>query len=453
MKSRLFLALAALSACATPPEPASTATYFHGMRLLPGGDAAPFESAAMVVDEGGIVAVGPADSVEAPAGAARVDLSGRTVMPLLHSLHVHVGYVKDNVMAAENYTRNSIVDDLNRHLHYGVGSVLVVGSDVGEAAFAIRDEQKQGSLGGARLFTVGRGITSVEGWPTQIPAMKDAPQQVATEEEARLAVRALAEQKVDAVKIWVDDGAGKIAKISPELSRAVIDEAKTHGLRVVAHVFYLEDAKMLVDAGVAGLIHSIRDREVDDELAAAMKDKGVYYVPTLSAHQSAIGYAEEADWVGEPSMRETVPAAIVESLTSDEFVESQKASPTLPATREQYALALSNLRKLSEAGVPIGLGTDSGTPSRFPGFFEHREIELMVEAGLTPQQAIAAATTSSAEFLGLEGALVSGNDASFLVLRSDPLAGIRATRDIEAVYRKGEKIDRERTSIRTNPSS
>ena len=431
--------------CASEEPATSTATHFHGMRLIPGDGSAAIDNAAMLIDGGEILAVGGADAVEAPAGAAHVDLSGRTVMPLLHSLHVHVGYLKDSSMAAENYTRESILDDLNRYAHYGVGSVLVVGTDVGDTAFEIREDQRQGRAGGARLFTVGRGLTSKDGWPTQIGALQAAPQQVETEEEARAAVRGLAEKNVDAIKIWVDDMGDRrprIPKITPELYGAAIDEAKQNGIPVVAHLFYLEDAKGLVEAGISGFVHSIRDQEVDDELIEMMMENDVFYLPTLTAHESAIAYADRPEWIGEAAMRETVASSVIETLTSEEFVENARNNPALPAVREQYQWALTNLKKLSEAGVTIAFGTDSGTVNRFPGYFEHRELEQMVEAGLSPDEAITAATKNSAEILGLEGTLTAGSPADFLVLGSDPLTDVRGSRDIEAVYMGGEALNR-----------
>jgi imidazolonepropionase-like amidohydrolase len=438
------LSLGALLSCATgSPPPESTATRFGGFRLITGDGSPAIENAAMFVDGGQILAIGDADSVAGPEGASEVDLSGRTVMPLLHSLHVHLGYLKDNgEMAAENYSRESVLADLQRHLHYGVGSVLSLGADVGDTAFSIREDQRQGRAGGAKLFTVGRGITAKGSWPTVIPAIQAAPQQVETEDQARAAVQGLAERKVDAVKIWVDDAGGSIPKITPELYRAVIDEANQHGLKVFAHVFYLEDAKGLVEAGVSCLAHSIRDQVVDDELVATMKEHDVLYVPTLVAHELPISHAEGSAWIGEASMRETVATEVVERLMSDAFREKARNSPGLEAAREQYQIALTNLKKLSDAGVRIGLGTDSGTTHRYPGYFEHRELELMVDAGLTPAQAIQAATQTSAAMLGESGTLGKGSEASFLVLRSNPLERITNTRDIEAVYVDGEPIER-----------
>ena len=439
MKQSTLIAFAIFAIGCLQPEPTSTATHFHGMTLIAGDGSDAIANAAMIVDHGTIVTVGDADSVSAPPGASHVDLSGRTIMPLLHSVHVHLGYLIGEGMAAENYSRESILRDLESHAHYGIGSVLSLGSDPGDTAFNLREDQKAGRAGGARLFTVGRGLTSVGGWPTNIASIAAAPQQVETEEEAREAVRAMAEKKADAIKIWVDDGGGRLPKISPELFGAAIDEAGQHGLKVLAHVYYLDDAKALVEAGVSGLAHSIRDQEVDDELIEMMLANDVFYAPTLVAHQSSGAYADEEAWIGEASMRETVDAAVVDKLMSAEYVENLNASAGLPAQREQYQTALVNVKKLSDAGVIIALGTDSGTTNRFPGYFEHRELKLMVDAGMTPAQAITAGTKDSAAVVGLAGTLSEGAPADFLVLATNPLEDIRSTRDIDAVYVAGER--------------
>jgi imidazolonepropionase-like amidohydrolase len=438
MKQSILVVLATVAVGCAQPAPTSTATHFHGMTLIAGDESSAIANAVMIVDHGNIVAVGDT-SVPVPAGARSVDLSGRTIMPLLHSVHVHLGYLVGEGMAAENYSRESILVDLERHAHYGIGSVLALGSDPGDIAFKLREDQKAGRAGGARLFTVGRGLTSVGGWPTNIRAIAAAPQQVGTEEEAREAVRAMAEKNADAIKIWVDDGGGRLPKISPELYGAAIDEANQHGLKVLAHVYYLDDAKALVAAGVSGLAHSIRDQEVDDELIEMMLANDVFYAPTLVAHQSSGAYADQENWIGESSMRETVDAALIDKLTSREFVDNANANPGLPAQREQYQTALVNLKKLSDAGITVTLGTDSGTTSRFPGYFEHRELKLMVDAGMTPAQALIAGTRDSATVVGLAGTLTEGAPADFLVLASNPLEDIRGTRDIDGVYVAGER--------------
>ena len=441
------LALAAAGCTPGEPEPAagaSAATYYSGARVIVGDGTPPIDSAAFIVENGRFTAVGAADEVPAPEGAAHVDLAGQTVMPLMHSLHVHVGYLRGKDFSADNYSRESIADALDRYLYYGIGSVLVLGSDAGDTAFELREEQRQGRAGGASLFTAGRGITSEGGWPTTIAALADAPQQVTTEAEAREAVQRLADRDVDIIKVWVDDAGGRIPKIAPELSAAVIDEARQHGLSVVAHVFYLNDAKALAEAGVAGFVHSIRDAEVDEELIDVMTRNDVFYVPTLSAHESAFSYGDRPTWVGEAAMRETLNPSMIEWLMSDEFVSGVRDNPSGDALREQYRIAEANVKTLSDAGVRIGLGTDSGTTNRFPGYFEHREIELMVAAGLSSTDAVKAATQVSAGILGLDdvGTIAAGKRADFLVLSDDPAADIIATRRIADVSRAGEFIDR-----------
>ena len=455
--NRLPLACVVLlvtTACAgdestVPAAVATAAAHYSNARLIVGDGSAPIEDGAFVVEDGRFTVVGSATEIVPPEGAAHIDLGGQTVMPVMHSLHVHVGYLSGRQFSADNYTRESILDALDRYLYYGVGSVLVLGSDAGDTAFQIREDQRQGRAVGATLFTAGRGITAEGGWPTTIAALSEAPQQVTTEAEAREAVRQLAERNVDIIKVWVDDAGGQIPKITPELYSAVIDEARQHDLSVVAHVFYADDAKALVDAGVVGLVHSIRDQEIDDELVELMRANNVFYVPTLSAHETAFSWGEAPAWVGEPAMRESVPALHVDFLMSDEFVSGVRDNPNGEAVREQYRVAEVNLKKLSDGGVRIALGTDSGTTNRFPGYFEHREIELMVQAGMSAAAAIEAATRVSAEILGLEsGTLAVGQRADFIVLPDDPLSDITATRRIAEVSRGGEYIDRDELSSR-----
>ena len=397
----------------------------------------------MIADRGTIAAIGDNATVAAKAGGAKsIDLGAVTVMPLLHSLHVHPGYTQGTSLAARNYSRASILADLRRYAHYGIGSVLTLGSDAGDTALSLRTEQRQGLTEGARLFTAGRGITVNNGWPTHVPVFADLPHQVATAEQGRAAVRALAESGVDVVKIWVDDGGGRVAKLPPAVYQAVIDEANARDLPVCAHVFYLEDARKLVDAGVSCLAHSIRDTDVDDAFIAMMKERDVLYVPTLVAHELVLAHADNAQWIGEPAMRETVSADVIAQVKSDAFVANVRKNPQLSALREQYAVAQRNLKRLHDAGVRIGLGADSGLLHRYPGYFEHRELELMVKAGMSAQDAIRAGTYVGARALGVADELTKGAPASFIALEKNPLDNIVHTRQIKAVYMHGEPAPR-----------
>ena len=397
----------------------------------------------MLVRDGRVVQVGAPSTVRADAGTARVDLGSATLMPLLTNLHGHPGYLEGINLSAANYNRDSILRHLALYEYYGVGTVLSLGADAGDTALAIRDRQREGTAGGAQLYTAGRGITTPGGWPTTIPALKDAPFQLTTETEARTRVDEMAAKKVDAIKVWVDDNLRRIPKLPAPIYRAAIDEAHAKGLKVFAHVFTLADAKGLVQAGVDVLAHSIRDVDVDDDLIAMMKARNVAYVPTLTAHEATFTFVDHPAWLNDTSLAEAYPQ-LPAALAAPAFIQTLEQNPDLPKFRDQFAVAKRNLKRLSDAGVRIGFGTDSGTANRFYGYNEQRELELMVNAGMTAGDAITAATGKSADILGVNdrGALTVGRRADFLVLTDNPLDSIGNTRHISAIYRDGRVVDR-----------
>ncbi len=464
--SLLAAALLLLGACSAPAEtestePDSVVTFFEGGRAILGNGSEVIEDVAFIVNEGIITAIGPVAEVEHPPGAERFDLSDHTAVPFLHNMHGHVGYLdRFGEMDEAQYTRDNILVDLDRYLYYGVGSVAVLGSDRDDTTLQIRNELGSGALDTAQVLTAGRGITARNGFPLRIDPLSDVPYQVGNEDEARGAVQELVAQGVDFVKIWLDDDrrvSGQIfrfgqltnqystvTKLSPALYGAIIDEAHQSNVRVVAHVRYLADAKGLVDAGVDGLVHSIRDRAVDNALIDAMLENGTFYVPTLTGHESTFIYADEPAWLREGSLRESVSGAIIGRLSSRGIVGTMQQDPNLPIWRQEFETALENFKALYDAGVSVGLGTDSGGTYRFPGFFEHRELELMVQAGLTPLQAITVGTQDSARILGLEntGTLEVGMRGDFIIVPDDPLGEISATRNIAEVFRGGIQMER-----------
>ncbi len=417
--------------------------FFMNARLIPGDGSAPIEEATMIVENGKIKQIGQKGELKAPKGSARFELEvGQTIMPMMESVHVHPGLVNGATFGPSNYNRQSVLNDLNRYEYYGINAVLSAGTDAGDTAFKIRDEQRAGTLGGALLYTAGQGITAKGGWPS--PILGDIPIQVSTEAEARKAVDDDADKKVDFIKIWVDDIGGTVPKLKPELYKAVIDEAHKRNLHVVAHVFYLADAKELVAAGIDGLMHSIRDREVDDDLINAMKAKNVFLTPTLTAAESKFIYADKPDWLGEQSMKEVYPASLSAYLADEVTVNKFKRDPNLAEYRKYFETAKKNLKKMADAGVTIAMGTDSGTKDTFPGYFEHRELELMVAAGMSPTDVIKAATVTGAAVLGMKdnGALAVGKYADFIVLGTNPLEKITNSKDIATIYRHGAQVER-----------
>ena len=461
------IALLVLGACGgdegAPGEEGATGpvtTFFENGNIMLGNGNPMIENGALVVSDGVVTDVGPLDQVEHPPGADRYDMSEHTVVPFLVNLHGHVGYQRGTNFGSHNYSRETVSVDLDRSVYYGVGAVVVLGTDIDDTASIIRDEQASGENSGARIFTAGRGITAVNGFPSRRAGLGDVPIQVGNADQARQAVRDLASANVDFIKIWVDDNrqvSGRVfrggqlvnnfssdPKLSSALYGAVIDEAHMNDIRVVAHLRSLADAKALVAAGIDGLVHSVRDRAVDQAFIDAMLENDVFYVPTLISHEVEFVYGDEPDWLGEGFLRESVSGAVIGRLRSNAIVRGFRDNLNAGTRRQEFDNAMENFKTLYDAGVRIGLGSDSGAAEKFPGFFEHLEMELMVRAGLTPAQALQIGVQNSAEILGVDdfGPLEVGNIGNFTIVPGNPSEDIRATRNIAEVFYRGVAVDR-----------
>jgi imidazolonepropionase-like amidohydrolase len=448
-----YLSVSIVLALSTVAAQGPRAVLYEGARLIPGDGSPVVERSAFLVDNGTITRVGRQGDVKAPAGAGRVDLTGKTVMPALIDIHTHTGFQKGATYRPENYGREAVVDDLNRALYFGVSTVVSEGIDPGDAAFTIRDEQAAGRLGGARLFTAGRGLGAPNAGPGA-DTYRGIAYDITTEDEGRASVRALAARKVDFVKIWVDDRNGRAPELSPPLYRAIIDEAHRRGLRVNAHVFSLADAKGLVAAGIDGFTHMARDKEMDDELVQAIVTRGVYIMPTLQNTERGRNMempASLAAWLN-GSARDAIPPALIAKVQA---AYGGRTAAQAAASRERYAILQRSLARLSAAGARIVLGGDTGLQDDPFGFAEHRELELMVDAGMTPMQAIVAATSRGAEYLRLPntGTLAAGRSADLLVLDANPLDDITNTRRIAQIILRGRSVDRDALRIRLSSTN
>jgi len=387
---------------------ASDATVFEGARLIVGDGSAPIEDAAFIVEKNHVTQVGRKGQVQVPPGAARVDLTGKTVMPAIIDLHTHMPRMRD-----------ALVDQLHRQAYYGVGAVLSLGQDEGDFPFEIRENP----IPGAALFrTAGRGIVMPGGQPGG--AQNKVPYLITTEAEGRKAVQELADRKVDFVKIWVDDRNRTVKKLTPPMYGAIIEEAHKHNLRVMAHIWDLEDAKGLLRAGLDGFAHSVRDKDIDDEIMMLFKERpNIFVTPNLPDRDNVV---RDFTWI--------------DSITPDALKRLQEAeAKRRPDPREQSAVQERNTAKLNAAGVTIALGTDSNT-----GWGAHAEMADMVAAGMTPAQVIVAATRTPAEILRLaeQGTVAVGKSADFIVLDANPLDDITNTRRIARVYIRGTEVDR-----------
>ena len=427
-----------------PPASAANVLVLTNFTLIDGRGGPPVADSALIATDGRITWIGPNSGLKAPAGAPVQNLTGKFVMPGLIDLHTHVSN-SDVVMQdpVRFFTREGVTRDLQLYASYGVTSVVSLGTDQKPLAYEIRTEQRNGRPTVARIFTAGRGFTVKDGFPTNKGNVPGIPYEPATPSEAAAQMEELAAERPDVVKIWVDDRFGDFKKTPIEISRPIIDVAHKHGIKVIAHVYYLSDAKQLAAAGLDAFGHSVRDRAVDAELIQLLKERGTWVIPTLYREWATFMFEEPDQFLNDPFFARGLDARQQTVLKSPEYhkaLTSDKYFPTYPRILQT---AKENLKRLADAGVRIGYGTDSGVLTRFEGFGEHMELQLMVEAGMTPAQVITAATKSSAEFLGQEkdlGTLEQGKWADLIVLGADPLANIRNSRQIDAVYVAGNKV-------------
>jgi imidazolonepropionase-like amidohydrolase len=410
-----------------------------GALLIDGTGRPPVENSVVVINADKIVAAGKASAVSVPKNADVRDVSGKTIMPALINMHGHIGLTTNGAdSAGGKYTEDNVKWQLRQYLSYGVGTVASFGQDA-DLIYGIRDEQRAGKVPGARVFTAGRGF--VEPNPHANPT--DPRYRPTNAEEARADIDELATHHPDYVKMWVDDNLGHTNKIKPEVYKAIIDEAHRKNLRVFAHEFYLADAKDLIASGLDGFAHSIRDQPVDAELIKLMKASNMFLIPTLVRDEVLYSYTLDSFWISDPFFQAGVTPAIVEMLRSNDFVDKIRKDPDLQKYKDGLKMAQKNLKTLSDAGVKIAFGTDSGIPTRFPGFFEHRELQLMVDSGLTPMQAIVAATGTNAGILRGDkqfGTLQPGRQADLLILDASPLQDIHNTEKLSAVWQAGKVV-------------
>ena len=437
MRTVLPVALAIVASQAALGE----VIVLRGATLIDGTGRPPRQNATLIIDGDRISAVGDAAKLKIPAGARVVEVRGRTIMPGIINVHGHVGLVAGGQSRADAYTRENVEPQLLQYERYGVTSVLTLGLNR-DLVYELRDEQRRGALPGASLFTAGRGV----GVPGGAPPVPSAPDQVyrpKTAEEAVANVREAATHKPDFFKIWVDDVFGKFPKMDPAVFKATIEEAHRNGIRVASHVFYLADAKDLIGDGVDALAHSIRDQPVDREIVALMKKRGTYYVSTFTVDESAFVLADHPAMLDDPFLGGALSPEALQQFRSPEYRDKVKSDPNVPKFRAALANGMRNLKTLHGAGVRIAFGTDSGAnPARIPGWAEHRELELMVEAGLKPMDVLVAATRGSAAMLGAtdRGTLEPGKRADFLVLSANPLDDVRNTRRLVSVWHGGREI-------------
>ena len=420
---RVIGVFAIVAGCSGTADVDTVTRAFVGATIFDGTEAPRVSDAVLVVRDGRVAALGPRETTEIPADAEVIDGAGRFIIPGLINAHGHVGGTVGLESGPEFFSREIIREQLALYASYGVTTVVSLGGD-GEADIAVRREQMDAIPDIARIYVAG---------PVLAPA---------TREEAYEMVAEAAGKGVDWIKIRIDDNLGQGRKMPEPVYRAVIDEATARGLPVAAHVVYLEDAHGVVQAGARLLAHSVRDLPVDQALIQAMRERNVCLSPTLTREVSTFVYGERPAFFDDPFFLRAADPAVIQAL--EDPVRQQRVRADAAARYWEAALptAEHNLEVLSQAGVGIAFGTDTGPAGRFQGYFEHLELWMMVRAGLSPEQALRSATGEAARCMGLDselGTLTPGKWADFLVLETDPLAEIRNTRTIESVWIGGRR--------------
>jgi imidazolonepropionase-like amidohydrolase len=256
-------------------------------------------------------------------------------------------------------------------------------------------------------------------------------------------VEKIAAMKVDWLKFRIDDNLGTSKKMPKAAWETVIDRGHDKKLPVAAHIFYLEDAKDALREGIDLIAHSVRDLPVDEEIITLLKSRDVCYCPTLTREVSTFVYESTPDFFSDEFFQRHADPTAVEGLKEPARQEQMRKSVSAQKYKVALEQASRNLKRLKDAGVRIAMGTDTGPPARFQGYFEHMELELMVKAGLTPMQAIVAATGDAARCMkkpGEVGTIQKGAWADLVVYREDPTRDIRNTRTIESVWISGARM-------------
>jgi imidazolonepropionase-like amidohydrolase len=425
------LALAAMFPAHAAP------TVLRDFTLIDGTGRAPIPGSALIFDDGRITWVGAVSKLNIPSDARVVDLTGKFVIPGLIDNHVHLGLVHDLTQDIKFYSRDLVEQQLRIYAAYGVTAVQVLGTDK-DVIFDVRADQRKAQTGMARVYTSGQGLV----FKGSYGGVAGLNHPVANAAEARKAVDEQAAKGVDFIKLWVDDEFGDLPLRMPaDISKAIIDQAHRHGLRAIAHVFYLENARTLASQGVNGFAHSVRDQPVDQALLDAMKQHGTAQMAATLSREASFTYTK-LPFLDDPFFSRSITPAASAALASTERQQKLAAAKHFSQYKGVFETALNNTRREIKAGVNYGVGTDSGPTGRFAGYFFHWELQLMVQAGLTPLQALTAATSQNAKLIGAKelGTLEPKKAADLVVLNADPSADIRNTRTIHAIYVAGKSV-------------
>ena len=435
MRATAAILLSLLAACggqSSPPAPADKVTAIVGAKVVDGTASAPISDGVILVRSGAVQAVGRLAEVQIPDGAETVDGAGKTVIPGLIDLHTH--YM--------NASGPELDRQLGVQLAWGVTTARSIGVDDPAHIEQLRSTRQRG-VPAPRLLTAGLGFTHPDGHPVGL----DQLYRPKTAEEAREQVLALAHQRVDFVKMWVESKNGTIPKISPEIREAIADAAASHGIPVVAHIFDEEDVYHLAVREVTDFLHTVRDKEpMDQKFLDFCKSRNLSFTPTLTVIEAQWLLFEQPDTLlDDPEVRAASSAETAARLADEGWRQERLKAVTVDALKAELGRSQRFVKQVYGEGIWLGLGSDSNGETIPHGWGAHNEMRLLVEAGLTPLEVIRIATEASARRLGGHGAdigtLEPGKRADLLLLDADPTADIANARKIARVMQGGEWVD------------
>ena len=433
-----------LAACGgSPPpvvEPGGLALV--GAQLIDGTGAAPVADSVVVIRDGRVESAGARDTTLIPEGTEVVDVAGKTIMPGLVNLHVHYRGGPE-----------TIERQFRTQLYYGVTTARSIGSDSPEAVPFLL-EANAGRAGFPRAYTAGMGFSHPNGFNA---AGRNAP---TTEEEARAMVQAQVALGVHFIKMWVNEVAEPGLKITPEMRTVIVDEAIRNGAVPVAHIDDEVDGRQLIEAGLRDFLHStvltfgpgagvpVENPEPSQEFIQMCIDNGVSFTPTLSIVQNNWHFAEHPELLEDPALRAAFNENALARWDDPENRAQVVEAPGFEDRKAAFRQVQDFVKTMHDAGVKVALGNDAGTANVPYGWGMHHEMALYVEAGLTPMQAIVAATSTGAGQMPPVGeadfgTLRAGMVADLVVLNADPLVDIQNTLEINRVMRLGEWVERE----------
>jgi imidazolonepropionase-like amidohydrolase len=388
---------------------------FDGERVVP--------RANVHVRNGSIVAVGGT----APSGIESVNGDGRTLMPGLIDAHTH-----------------AFGNALERALVFGVTTELDMFTSHALAA-AMRAEQQKpdGAERRADLFSAGTLVTSPKGHGTEYGM---AIPTISSPADADAFVDERIKEGSDYIKIVYDDGATyglSMPTIGRDTLRAVIDAVKRRGKLAVVHIGSRQGADDAIAAGASGLVHLFADVAADAAFVERVVKARAFITPTLSVTESTTGVASGASLVKD--------ARLASFIDAQERTSLEGRFPSRPASKQNLAITLAATKLLYDAGVPILAGTDAPNPGTAHGASIHRELELLVRAGLSPEAALAAATSVPARVYSLKdrGRIAPGLRADLVLVNGDPTRDVLATRDIVSIWKRGVLVQRPKAAAGT----